>query len=71
MFLEGTLQQTIRNLLVATIPKMNKPTYQEIIEYLTSIIEHGSNKDLLELYNAYTKQALTIEQVETKQINND
>jgi len=49
---------------------MNKPTYQEIIDYLTSVIEHGSNEDLLKLYNAYTKQALTIEQVETKQINN-
>ena len=46
---------------------MNKLTYQEIIEYLTSVIEHGSNQDLLELYNAYTKQDITIEQLKTEQ----
>ena len=39
-------------------------THQEIIDYLVTIIEHGSDKDLLELYNAYAKQTLTIEQVD-------
>jgi len=39
---------------------MNK---QEIINYLMSVIEHGSDQDLLELYNAYTDSGLTIEQV--------
>jgi len=29
---------------------MNK---QEIVDYLMSIIEHGSDADLLKLYNAY------------------
>ena len=29
---------------------MNK---QEIIDYLMSIIEHGSDADLLKLYNSY------------------
>jgi len=40
-----------------------KITKQEIIEYLMSIIEHGSDQDLLELYNAYTEGNLTINQV--------
>ena len=39
-------------------------TQQEIIDYLMGIIEHGSDQDLLELYNAYTQQTLTIEQVD-------
>ena len=38
-------------------------TQQEIIDYLMGIIEHGSNQDLLELYNAYAERDLTIEQV--------
>lgn len=38
-------------------------TQQEIIDYLMSIIENGSDQDLLELYNAYTDSDLTIEQV--------
>ena len=39
---------------------MNK---QEIINYLISIIEQGSDKDILDLYNAYTGENLTIEQI--------
>jgi hypothetical protein len=38
-------------------------TQQEIVDYLMSIIEHGSDQDLLELYNAYTDSGLTIDQV--------
>ena len=38
-------------------------TQQEIIDDLMGIIEHGSDLDLLELYNAYTDSGLTMEQV--------
>ena len=38
-------------------------TQQEIIDYLMGIIEHGSDQDLLELYNSYTERDLTIDQV--------
>lgn len=38
-------------------------TQQEIINYLMGIIEHGSDQDLLELYNSYTESNLTIDQV--------
>ena len=38
-------------------------TQQEITLYLMAIIEHGSNQDLLELYNAHAERELTIEQV--------
>jgi hypothetical protein len=40
--------------------KMNK---EELINYLISIIEQGSDKDILDLYNAYTGENLTIEQI--------
>ena len=40
---------------------MNK---EELINYLISIIEQGSDKDILDLYNAYTGNNLTIEQIE-------
>lgn len=39
---------------------MNK---QEIINYLIGIIEHGSDQDLLQLYNSLTGRGLTIDQV--------
>ena len=38
-------------------------TQQEIIDYLTAIIEHGSDQDLLDLYNSHAERDLTIEQV--------
>ena len=38
-------------------------TQQEIINYLMGIIEHGSDQDLLELYNCHTERDLTIDQV--------
>ena len=38
-------------------------TEQEIIDYLMGIIEHGSDQDLLELYNSHTERGLTINQV--------
>ncbi len=39
-------------------------TQQEMIDYLMGVIEDGSDADLLELYNAYTKLGLTMEQVD-------
>jgi hypothetical protein len=38
-------------------------TQQEIIDYLMQVIEHGSDQDLLELYNSHTERGLTIDQV--------
>ena len=38
-------------------------TQQEILDYLMGIIEHGSDQDLLDLYNAHAERDLTIEQV--------
>lgn len=38
-------------------------TQQEIIDYLMGIIEHGSDQDLLELYNSHAERGLTIDQV--------
>ena len=35
----------------------------EIVDYLMGIIEHGSDQDLLELYNSHTERGLTIDQV--------
>jgi len=34
-------------------------TKQEVIDYLMGIIEHGSDQDILELYNSYTGNKLT------------
>ena len=39
-------------------------TKQEIVNYLTAIIEHGSNLDLLELYCVYTGKKLTLDQID-------
>ena len=38
-------------------------TKQEIVNYLTEIIEHGSHSDLLELYCVYTGEKLTLDQI--------